>query len=69
MFISKKNDISRYEFLVLLTVLFVLVGMIKPFWSSYYQEKLDSIAGHNNDYYQVYEADSSEQPIMILNQH
>ena len=44
MFVKKKNDISRYEFLVLITMLLVLIGMIKPFWSSFYVEKLQRLS-------------------------
>jgi hypothetical protein len=42
-FIKKKNDISRYEFLVLITMLLVLIGMVKPFWYSYYAEKIQEL--------------------------
>ena len=38
MFINKNNDITRYEFTVLLTILFVLVGMVKPIWQNCYEE-------------------------------
>ena len=55
MFVNKKNDISRYEFSVLLTILMVLVGMVKPFWEDYYDQQFQAF--FENDTEQISSVD------------
>ena len=64
MFVKKKNDISRYEFFVLLIILMVLVGMIKPFWNNYYQQKLQRL--HMSDQ-QVFEYENDDPAVLMMN--
>ena len=64
MFVKKKNDISRYEFFVLLIILMVLVGMIKPFWNNYYQQKLQRLQLTDQ---QVYDYESEDPAVLMMN--